>query len=110
MDNGELGTGTVSQAEVAGQAAGHDPGQNHRAARAPLATAIEYICDFDIAGATGVNLSESGICFDVDESLVFEMQFVLDGERHSHRAELVRMEMLPDGRYRFGLKFAPEQS
>ena len=31
-------------------------------------------------------------------------------ERHSHRAELVRMEMLPDGRYRFGLKFAPEQS
>lgn len=105
METVELREGTMRSAESTDDV---EVG-NHRSARTPMATPIEFICDFDIVSATGVNVSESGICFDIDEPLVFEMQLVLDGERHTHRAELVRMEALPDGGCRLGLRFAPAQ-
>ena len=67
---------------------------------------IEFIADFDIIKAQGVNISEGGICFDIDDDLPFEMQFRHEKKLHRHRAYLVWVKRLSEGGYRFGLKFA----
>ncbi|OQY58945.1 MAG: hypothetical protein B6245_09295 [Desulfobacteraceae bacterium 4572_88] len=76
-----------------------------RPIRKEIHAAIEFIADFDIIEAKGINLSEGGICFELDEDLPFEMQFTLDGTRHRHRAHLIWVKRLPNGGYRFGLEF-----
>ena len=76
-----------------------------RAPRFPLHATIEFIGDFDIISAKGVNISESGICFESKEDLPFEMQFETKGELQRYRAHLVWARRLDDGGYRFGLKF-----
>jgi len=80
-----------------------------RAARKPLQARIEFIGDFDVVEAKGINLSSGGICFEVGESLAFEMQFEADDGKHRHRAHLAWVEALPGGRYRLGFKFVPDQ-
>jgi hypothetical protein len=66
---------------------------------------IEFIGDFDIVHARGIDVSEGGIGFEVAEELPFEMQFELDGKPHRHRARLAWMKRLPDGHYRLGFEF-----
>ncbi len=66
---------------------------------------IEFIADFDVVEAKGVNISETGICFELKEDLPFEMQFEHKGALHRHRARLVWVKRLPEGGYRFGLEF-----
>ena len=80
-----------------------------RAERQPLQAQIEFIGDFDIVEAQGVNLSSGGICFEVSESLAFEMRFEAGDGQHRHRAHLAWMEALPDGGHRFGFKFVPDE-
>ena len=84
-------------------------GQPHRAQRRELDAEIEFIGDFDLVSARGVDISEGGICFEVGEGFPFEMQFQWDGEEHRHRARLVWMKRLEDGSYRCGFEFvSPE--
>jgi hypothetical protein len=80
-----------------------------RAIRKEIQTSIEFIADFDIIEAKGINLSRGGICFELDEDLPFEMQFTLAGAIHRHRAHLIWVKRLPEGGYRFGLKFVPPE-
>ena len=68
---------------------------------------IEFIADFDVVRAEGIDLSVGGICFEVGRDLPFEMQFELDGERYEKRAHLVWVRRTGDGRYRLGFQFAP---
>jgi hypothetical protein len=68
---------------------------------------IEFIADFDVVHAEGIDLSEGGICFEVNRDLPFEMQFELEGERHEKRANLVWVRRRNDGRIRLGFRFAP---
>ena len=84
-----------------------------RASRSELGGEIEFIADFDIIQAKGINLSETGICFELEQDLPFEMKFELEGEEHIKRAHLIWVDQLPDGGFRFGLKFVsslPEES
>lgn len=87
-----------------------DPGEDEkpvfRQPRREFNGAIEFIADFDIIEARGVNISEGGICFEIDEDLPFEMQFRHAKTLHRHRAYLIWVKRLPGGGYRFGLKFA----
>ena len=77
--------------------------------RQPLQTSIEFIGDFDIVVASGVDLSEGGICFELAEGLPFEMRFERDGTAHQKRAQLVWVKRLPKGSYRFGFTFVPSE-
>lgn len=81
-----------------------------RAPRTEINTSIEFIADFDVVEAKGINLSESGICFELNEDLPFEMQFSLEGKTHRHRARLVWARRLCKGGYRFGLQFIPPEA
>ena len=73
--------------------------------REPLDTDIEFIGDFDILEAKGINISEGGIAFEIAGGLPFEMRFKVEGRERDYRAELVWMKRLPGGGYRMGLKF-----
>ena len=76
-----------------------------RSPRVELYVDIEFMGDFDIVQAKGINLSEGGICFEIAEALPFEIQFALEGKIRKHRAHLIWMKRMPEGGYRFGLKF-----
>lgn len=81
-----------------------------RPTRRNIRTHIEFIADFDVIEATGINISDGGICFETGEDLPFEMRFDLDGNIHYHRAHLVWLERVPEGGYRFGLMFVRQPS
>ncbi len=78
-----------------------------RPQRSDLGANIEFIGDFDVVQAKGIDLADGGICFSTDEGLPFEMRFELDGEMHQHRAHLIWMKQQEDGTYRYGMKFVP---
>ena len=79
-----------------------------RLERLPLDGDIEFIGDFDILQAKGINISEGGIAFEIEGGLPFEMRFQAEDETKTYRAELVWMKRLPHGGYRMGLKFVGE--
>jgi|TARA_B100001964_G_C13661106_1_gene349063 hypothetical protein len=87
----------------------HSETPAQRSERVELSTKVEFVGDFDILQATGVNLSESGICFDIEETLPFEMRLEWEGEPYRYRAHLVWMKRLPEGGFRVGLKFVPPE-
>jgi hypothetical protein len=66
---------------------------------------IESIADFDLIRAHGVNLSETGIAFEVDQPPAFEMRFKMEGRVRTHGAQLMWMKRQPEGNYRFGFRF-----
>lgn len=76
-----------------------------RSNRKPIRTHVEFIADFDVIEATGINISEGGICFAIEEDLPFEMRFEMDGQVHQHRGHLVWVRRDPDAGYQFGLMF-----
>ncbi len=78
-----------------------------RSERNELATSIQFIGDFGLVDAKGIDLSASGIGFEVDEDIPFDMEFEYEGELHQHRANLIWMRRLENGSSRFGFQFAP---
>lgn len=95
MDKNETGSGSPEGSPA------------HRTPRLEISADIEFIGDFDIVRARGVNLSGGGICFEISECLPFEMRFEANGEKHTHRARLVWLKRLEDGACRFGFEFEP---
>ena len=78
-----------------------------RPPRLPLETRVEFMGDFDVLQARGVNISEDGICFEVREDLPFEMRFALHGRVQTRRAHCVWVRRLPSGGCHLGLRFVP---
>ena len=76
-----------------------------RAPRVTLDADIEFMGDFDIVQATGINISDGGICFAVKEDLPFEIRFELNGKLETRRAHFVWARNLPSGGYHLGFKF-----
>ena len=89
-----------------------DAGDATRPERSQLQTSIQFIGDFGLVEAKGLDLSEGGIGFELEQDIPFDMEFEIDGELHQHRARTVWMQRLPDGRSRFGFQFitAPPSS
>lgn len=77
-----------------------------RETRETLHSRVEFIADFDVLEAMGLNISEGGISFEMYDDLAFEMRFEAEGDVRHHRAHLVWVKRLPSGGYRFGLRFA----
>jgi hypothetical protein len=76
-----------------------------REERQPLQADIEFIGDFDIVQARGVDVSSRGICFEVDAPLAFEMKVNMSGSAREYRAQLVWMRQLDGERCRLGFRF-----
>ena len=80
---------------------------DERNMRKELRAEIKFIGDFGLIQAQGINLSEGGICFEVEGKIPFEMEFELEGETHEHRANLVWMSQVEQGRCQLGFAFVP---
>jgi len=81
-----------------------------RLPRYPLNARIEFIGDFDIINAQGVNISEGGICLKLADELPFEMHFQHEGRRVQRRAHLVWLKRQDsDGAYHSGFKFVDDE-
>ena len=80
-----------------------------RPPRSRLDAEIECMGDFDVLRAKGVNISEEGICFEVEADLPFEMRFDLHGRLQTRRAHCMWVRRVASGRYHFGLKFVPPE-
>lgn len=76
-----------------------------RLERQPLTATIEFIGDFDVVQATGIDLSSGGICFEVAAPLDFEMRLAVEGVTRRYRAHLVWTRELEGGRCRMGFRF-----
>ena len=81
-----------------------------RAPRGAVHMPIAFAGDFSLVKAQGVDLSEGGVCFEVQDDLLFEMEFELEGEVHRHKARVVWMKRLEDGRSRWGFQFVESDS
>jgi hypothetical protein len=69
-----------------------------RSERSSLEAQIEFIGDFDIVEASGVDMSDGGICFD--------MKVTTSDWEQIQRANLAWMKRLESG-YRFGFEYVP---
>jgi hypothetical protein len=79
-----------------------------RAARAEFSSDIEFIFDVDVLEARGINISETGIAFSVEQGLPVELKFKHQGKDHHYRARLVRTQSLKQGGFMLALEFAGE--
>lgn len=76
-----------------------------RSPRRPINVDIEFIGDFDIVKAHGVNISSGGICLKLDKNMPFEMKLYQGNKQKTYRAELVWLKQLKSGEYHIGFKF-----
>ncbi len=81
-----------------------------RRKRSDLDADIEFIGDFDLLTAHGVNISDGGLCLQLSEDLPFEMQFYHKGEKKRKRAYLVWLKRHTSGGYHFGFKFIESET
>lgn len=80
-----------------------------RAGRVEIDGAIEFIVSADVLNATGVNVSNTGIAFDVDRPIPVTFRMKLDGEYVTRNAQLVRLAQANDSTgFRVGLAFAED--
>jgi hypothetical protein len=77
--------------------------------RDPITADIEFIGDFDVIKAHGVNISEGGICLRLNDNLPFEFQLYRGGKLQRYRAYPVWLKQLPTGEYHFGFKFIDDE-
>ncbi len=77
-----------------------------RQQRLPIKTRIEFIGDFDILEAQSVNISEGGICFQINSDLPFELRYEQEGIIQHQRAHLVWVRKSEGRGYMLGLKFS----
>ena len=97
---------------LTGTAPDEQADSQHRLDRKEIKTSIQFIGDFGLVEARGLDVSDSGIGFEIEEDIPFDMEFEIDGELHQHRARMVWMQRLNNGRSRFGFQFtnAPTSS
>ena len=70
-----------------------------------IETTIQFIGDFGLVKAKGLDISNGGIGFELEEDIPFDMEFEVDGDLHQHRAYTVWMQRLKNGCSRFGFQF-----
>ncbi|MBN99030.1 MAG: hypothetical protein CME16_07245 [Gemmatimonadetes bacterium] len=96
----EKENGAESLAETSGSS---------RPLRRKLQAEIKFIGDFGLLEASGVNLSEGGICFEMEGEIPFELEFEIDGQVFEERANLVWMGQGEKSRRQLGFKFVPAE-
>ena len=96
----------AASCDSAGKAAAASVRKNaRRKPRRAITADIEFIGDFDIVKAHGVNISSGGICLHMNSNMPFELKLYEKGKLRTYRAELVWLKQLSTGEYHFGFKF-----
>ena len=97
---------------LTGTAPDEQADSQHRSDRKEIKTSIQFIGDFGLVEARGLDISDSDIDFEIEEGIPFDMEFEIDEQLHQHRARMVWMQRLNNGRSRFGFQFtnAPTSS
>ena len=86
------------------------PEQGERSLRRPTQTPIEFVANFELVHAQGVDVSASGVCFETSENLEFELEFEADGETHQHTAHLAWMRKVSSGNIRWGFELVSKET
>jgi len=76
-----------------------------REVREVITTQIEFIGEFDVLEARGINISEGGVCFLLSDPLAFDMKFTSDDKIEQHRGHLVWVKKVDGEGFHFGIKF-----
>jgi len=76
-----------------------------REKREVITTQIEFIGEFDILEAKGINISEGGVCFLISDPLAFEMKFISGEKAERHRGHLVWVKKVDGEGFHLGIKF-----
>ena len=62
-----------------------------------MQTPIAFVANFDPVHAQGVDVSDSGICYETSEDLQFELEFETEGQAHQYTAHLAWMQKTAAG-------------
>ena len=83
-----------------------DRAPKDRAPRQPLHSESEMVGDFDVIEADGINVSKTGICFELKNPLFFDMRFMENNNvRVEKHARLIWVKQTENGRTRLGFCF-----
>ncbi|MDR2733050.1 MAG: PilZ domain-containing protein [Spirochaetota bacterium] len=80
-------------------------GFRDRPPRHILQSEVELAGDFDVLEAEGVDISDTGLCFDLRKPLIFDVRFMYKEELHEKRCSLVWMKQVESGSSRLGFQF-----
>ena len=73
--------------------------------RKEIRTQIEFIVNADIISAQSINISETGLRFDMKEPIKIHLRMEIDGELCDREAQFVWAVKKPDGGMTYGLEF-----
>jgi hypothetical protein len=82
---------------------------NPREERAPYDGVISFTGEVENVLAHGVDLSEGGVCFEVQQDLDFTLRMMLGDDDTRRKAKLAWAQRMGDGRTRFGFEFTDEE-
>jgi len=70
-----------------------------------LKSEVELAGEFDVLEAEGVDISDTGLCFDLRKPLIFDVRFMYKEKLHEKRCSLVWMKQIDNGSSRLGFHF-----
>ncbi len=76
-----------------------------RAERSPVRTDVEFYVGDAIMKAISVNISESGLCFDMTEPIKICLRMEVNGQLINREAQIVWAEKKRDGAVIYGFEF-----
>lgn len=85
-------------------------GDDRNQVRRPFSSKVEFIANFDVMEAGGINISDGGVAFEVAQGLSFDMRLPDHSGDQVHQAELVWLKRRPDGSVRLGFKFTKKET
>ena len=81
-----------------------------RAERKPVRTDVEFYAGDAIMKAISVNVSESGLCFDMDEPIKICLRMEVNDQLINREAQIVWAKKKPDGGVTYGFEFTPNRN
>ncbi len=79
--------------------------QSRRETRVPFDGAVQFTGDFNLFNATALNVSTSGICFQISKRIQFPMTFELNGRQVRRSAFLAWVRNMGNGNHQLGFEF-----
>jgi len=76
-----------------------------RGPREELNAQIELAAEVDVINGEGINISEGGVSFAIEEELVFDIMFESNGEVYRGNADLAWFKRLKDGGCHLGFEY-----
>ena len=82
----------------------------NRAERSPVRTDVEFYVGDAIMKAISVNVSETGLCFDMDEPIKICLRMEANDQLINREAQIVWAKKKSDGGVTYGFEFTPNEN